>query len=89
MSMPAPASSPPPYYPPRRSNGCLWGCLIVLLLMFLPMIAAGGYAYPESQTPWQEMQRAVVGQMETGAVLEPAVKYQRVAQSMGVPRDNH
>ncbi|HWT51258.1 MAG TPA: IlvD/Edd family dehydratase [Caulobacter sp.] len=51
--------------------------------------AAGGFAYPESQTPWQEMQRAVVGQMETGAVLEPAVKYQRIAQTKGLPRDNH
>ncbi|MGH1558645.1 IlvD/Edd family dehydratase [Caulobacter segnis] len=51
--------------------------------------AAGGFAYPESQTPWQEMQRAVVGQMETGAVLEPAVKYQRIAQTRGLPRDNH
>ncbi|MDB5454584.1 MAG: Dihydroxy-acid dehydratase [Caulobacter sp.] len=51
--------------------------------------AAGGYAYPASQTPWQEIQRATVGQLETGAVLEPAVKYQRIAQTMGVPRDNH
>ena len=51
--------------------------------------AAGGYVYPESQTPWQEMQRACVGQMETGAVLEPAVKYQRIAQTKGIPRDNH
>ncbi len=51
--------------------------------------AAGGYQYPESQTPWQEIQRAVVGQMETGAVLEPAVKYQRIAQTKGLPRDNH
>jgi dihydroxy-acid dehydratase len=51
--------------------------------------AAGGFKYPESQTPWQEMQRAVVGQMETGAVLEPAVKYQRIAQTKGLPRDNH
>jgi dihydroxy-acid dehydratase len=51
--------------------------------------AAGGFAIPESQTPWQEIQRAVVGQMETGAVLEPAVKYQRIAQTKGLPRDNH
>jgi dihydroxy-acid dehydratase len=51
--------------------------------------AAGGYVYPESQTPWQEMQRAVVGQMETGAVLEPAVKYQRIARTKGIPRHNH
>jgi dihydroxy-acid dehydratase len=51
--------------------------------------AAGGYAYPASQTPWQEMQRACVGQMETGAVLEPAVKYQRIARTKGIPRHNH
>ncbi|WP_344689106.1 IlvD/Edd family dehydratase, partial [Sphingomonas endophytica] len=51
--------------------------------------AAGGYAYPASQTPWQEIQRAVVGQMSTGAILEGAEKYQRIAQTMGLPRDNH
>jgi dihydroxy-acid dehydratase len=53
------------------------------------LAAAGGYAYPASQTPWQEMQRAVQGQMGTGMVLEPAVKYQRIAQTMGIPRDSH
>jgi dihydroxy-acid dehydratase len=51
--------------------------------------AEGGYKYPASQTPWQEMQRAVVGQMNTGAILEGAEKYQRIAQTRGVPRDNH
>ncbi len=51
--------------------------------------AAGGYAYPDSQSPWQEIQRGMVGELETGAVLEPAVKYQRIAQTRGVPRDNH
>lgn len=51
--------------------------------------AKGGYPYPASQTPWQEMQRSVMGQLETGAVLEPAVKYQRIAQTIGVPRHNH
>jgi dihydroxy-acid dehydratase len=51
--------------------------------------AAGGYPYPAHQTPWQEMQRAWVGQLETGAVLEPAVAYQRLAQTIGVPRHNH
>ena len=50
---------------------------------------AGGFAYPASQTPWQELQRAVVGQLQTGAVLEPAIAYQRIAQTMGLPRDNH
>jgi xylonate dehydratase len=51
--------------------------------------AAGGYKYPDSQTPWQEMQRGVTGQMETGAVLEPSIKYQRIAQTKGIPRHNH
>jgi len=51
--------------------------------------AAGGYTYPASQTPWQEMQRDVVGQLETGAVLEPAVKYHRIVDTIGLPRDNH
>jgi dihydroxy-acid dehydratase len=51
--------------------------------------AAGGYAFPAHQTPWQEIQRGVVGQLETGAVLEPAVHYQRIAQTKGTPRDNH
>ncbi len=50
---------------------------------------AGGYPIPPSQTPWQEMQRAVVGQAETGAVLETATKYQRLVQTQGVPRHNH
>ena len=50
---------------------------------------AGGYAYPASQTPWQEIQRATVGQLQSGAILEGAEKYQRIAQTMGLPRDNH
>lgn len=49
----------------------------------------GGYKYPASQTPWQEIQRGMVEQLSDGMVLKPAVKYQRVAQSSGVPRDNH
>ncbi|HMN45987.1 MAG TPA: IlvD/Edd family dehydratase [Povalibacter sp.] len=51
--------------------------------------AAGGYPIPASQTPWQEMQRATIGQADTGAVLENAVKYQKIAQTIGVPRHNH
>jgi dihydroxy-acid dehydratase len=35
------------------------------------------------------MQRAVVGQMDSGAVLETAVKYQRIARTKGIPRHNH
>ncbi len=51
--------------------------------------AAGGYQYPASQTPWQVLQRAVVGQMATGAILESAEQFQRIAQTQGLPRDNH
>jgi dihydroxy-acid dehydratase len=49
----------------------------------------GGYPYPASQTPWQEIQRSMVDQLADGMVLKPAVKYQRVAQTMGIPRDSH
>jgi dihydroxy-acid dehydratase len=48
----------------------------------------GGYKFPESQTPWQEIQRGMIDQLADGMVLRPAVKYQRVAQKF-VPRDNH
>jgi dihydroxy-acid dehydratase len=51
--------------------------------------ANGGYVYPPSQTPWQEIQRKLVGQMDSGAILEGAEKFQRIAQTMGLPRDNH
>ncbi|MCM8730632.1 IlvD/Edd family dehydratase [Hephaestia sp. GCM10023244] len=51
--------------------------------------AAGGYPYPASQTPWQEIQRATIGQIADGAILEGAEKFQRIAQTHGVPRDNH
>jgi dihydroxy-acid dehydratase len=50
--------------------------------------AGGGYHYPPSQTPWQEIQRDMVDQLANGMVLEPAVKYQRVAQKF-VPRNSH
>jgi dihydroxy-acid dehydratase len=48
----------------------------------------GGYSYPPSQTPWQEIQRDMVDQLADGMVLRPAVKYQRVAEK-SLPRDNH
>lgn len=53
------------------------------------LVAQGGYPYPASQTPWQEIQRGLVGQMDAGAILEGAEKYQRIAQTRGLPRDNH
>jgi len=51
--------------------------------------AKGGYAYPPSQTPWQEIHRNLVGQFDTGATFDLAVKYQDVAHTKGLPRDSH
>ena len=49
----------------------------------------GGYDYPKSQTPWQQIQREMVAQFDEGMVLKPAIAYQRLAQTTGAPRDNH
>ena len=49
---------------------------------------AGGYAYPKSQTPWQEIYRSLTDQMSDGQVLRGADRYQRVAQT-SIPRDSH
>ena len=43
--------------------------------------------FPDSQTPWQEIQRKYVGELADGAVLENAVKFQKVKKVL--PRDNH
>lgn len=44
-------------------------------------------AVPASQTPWQEIYRATVGQLSSGACLELAVPYRGVANTP--PRHNH
>jgi dihydroxy-acid dehydratase len=51
--------------------------------------AAHGYRFPPSQTPWQEIQRSMVDQLGDGMVLKPAVKYQKIDETFGIPRDNH
>jgi xylonate dehydratase len=51
--------------------------------------AGHGYPFPPSQTPWQEIQRAMVDQLADGMVLKPAVKYQKIDETFGIPRDNH
>ncbi len=53
------------------------------------LVKHGGYDYPKSQTPWQQIQREMVAQFDEGMVLKPAIKYQRLAQTTGAPRDNH
>ena len=49
----------------------------------------GGFPFAAHQTPWQEIQRGIVDQLNNGMVLKPAVKYQRIAETKGLPRDNH
>lgn len=52
------------------------------------LMAHGGFPMPASQTPWQEIFRNEVSQLNEGMVLKGAVKFQRVAQK-SIPRDNH
>jgi len=42
---------------------------------------------PESRTPWQEIYRSQVSQLDSGAVLESAPKYRDIASE--TPRHNH
>lgn len=42
---------------------------------------------PESATPWQELYRSTVGQLDSGGVMEMALKYRQVARK--TPRHNH
>ncbi len=49
--------------------------------------AEGAPPVPPSQTPWQEIYRATVGQLETGACMELALAYRSVAATP--PRHNH
>jgi dihydroxy-acid dehydratase len=44
---------------------------------------------PPSQTPWQEIYRSMVGQLSTGACLEPAVLHLKIVETYGSPRRNH
>jgi len=44
-------------------------------------------AIPPNQTPWQQIYRATVGQLHTGACLELALPYRGVGHDM--PRHNH
>ena len=50
---------------------------------------AGGYAMPQSQTPWQDIYRSRVGSLATGAIFEGSESFQRIAQTKGLPRDSH
>ena len=53
------------------------------------VLAANPPKLPPSQTPWQDIYRQFVGQLSTGACLEPAVLYLNVSEKYGLPRRNH
>ena len=53
------------------------------------LAASGGFAIPDHQTPWQEIQRGIIDQFDKGMVLKPAVAYRDIAASKGLPRNNH
>jgi dihydroxy-acid dehydratase len=42
-----------------------------------------------NMTPWEEIYRAMVGQLGTGACLEPATLYLNVIETRGESRNNH
>ena len=43
----------------------------------------------ENQTPWQEISRKMVGQLETGACLETETLYLDITNTKGMPRHSH
>jgi len=49
--------------------------------------AGGVPPVPPSQTPWQEIYRQTVGQLDSGGCMELALKYRAVGHDM--PRHNH
>ena len=43
----------------------------------------------DNQTPWQEISRSLVGQLETGACLETKSIYFDITNTKGIPRNSH
>ena len=52
-------------------------------------LAALESAVPQNQTPWQELYRRHVGQLDTGACLDFATEYKDVVRTRGAPRHSH
>jgi dihydroxy-acid dehydratase len=52
------------------------------------LVADGGYTMPESQTPWQQYFRELVGRFDEGMILRDADKYQDISRKF-TPRDSH
>ena len=51
--------------------------------------AAGPFPIPQSQTPWQEIYRRTVGQLDTGACVDLATGFVNVIARYGEPRHSH
>ena len=49
----------------------------------------GGFAMPESQSPWQQIFRERVRPFAEGMVLDGATDFQSIVRTRGLPRDNH
>jgi dihydroxy-acid dehydratase len=43
----------------------------------------------DNQSPWQEIYRSTVGQLDSGGCMELAVKYHDIAHTKGTPRHSH
>ena len=52
------------------------------------LVADGGYGIPESQTPWQQYFRELVGRFDEGMTLRDATNYKDIARKF-TPRDSH
>ncbi|MGB7316868.1 MAG: IlvD/Edd family dehydratase [Planktotalea sp.] len=52
------------------------------------LIAAGGFPFPDSQTPWQQYFREMVEPFDKGMTLRGADNYKDIARK-SLPRDNH
>ena len=50
--------------------------------------AAGGFAQPVSQSPWQEIFREKVRPFSEGMVFDGATEYRDIT-NRGLPRNNH
>lgn len=53
------------------------------------LAAAGGYAMPASQTPWQDIYRKTVRQLGDGAGIAGTEGFRQLHQTRGLPRDSH
>lgn len=64
-----------------RTHGCLWGCLGVLLLLFLPVLLAGGYG---TWFLWQGFRHDPVLRTVAGLVRSDGLAHQLLGNDVHV-----